>query len=307
MNPSMTAAAGFLLLVLPLSVAAAQSQGGTEVTMKNAPGAVTSVPVRMTIDPSMGGRIVSFTLDGFEFLTGTNIHPDNFGSTFWPSPQSMWNWPPPPALDNKPYESMQKGPGLSLVSEQDLNTGLQVQKEFRPGTKGRIQPTYTIINSGTESRKAAPWEITRANKGGLLFFPAGKTPVGKKHFDPARLEVLNGVIWYQDEKERPSGNRLSIADGSEGWTAYAIGGRVLIKKFRDVAPEDNAPGEAEVSLYVSGEADYIELQGPYREIKPGERLSWSVEWIAVETPPGLVVEKGSAELVDFVRGIVRHL
>jgi hypothetical protein len=84
---------------------------------------------------------------------------------------------------------------------------------------------------------------------------------------------------------------------------------VLIKKFRDVAPEDNAPGEAEVSLYVSGEADYIELelQGPYREIKPGERLSWSVEWIAVETPPGLVVEKGSAELVDFVRGIVRHL
>jgi hypothetical protein len=165
---------------------------------------------------------------------------------------------------------------------------------------------YSITNISDEIKKAAPWEITRVHKGGLLFFPIGEGQVGNKHFGPAPTDVLDGIVWYKDEKEKPKESELSIANGSEGWAAYAIDGRVFIKKFPDVKPEDQAPGEAEVSIYVDATSDYVEfeIQGKYGAIKQGDRISWSVEWFAANIPANIKVERGSKELVEFVRNII---
>ncbi len=262
----------------------------------------------LTIDPEAGGRVVSFTHTGRELLTGKEIHPENYGSTFWSSPQADWNWPPPAALDSMPYTVETRDGTEHFISGTDPLTGFRFMKSVAPGVDGWIRLSYSILNAGPSHRKAAPWEITRAPKGGILFFPLGATPVGKKHFDPVPAEVTGGIVWYTDPATRPPADLLSIADGAEGWIGYALNGTVFIKRYHDIAPDLQAPGEAEVLMYVSALFDYIEIevQGPYRSHGPGEQSDWQVEWTACDLPPSVRCEQGSQSLVEFVRSVVRR-
>jgi hypothetical protein len=210
-------------------------------------------------------------------------------------------------LDNEAYQAVNQGKSILLTSGKDLVTGLQFMKEFSTGNKGRLDITYSIINVSQKVRKAAPWEVTRAHKGGLLFFPAGETELGKKSFDKAPAETINGIVWYKDDKTRPEKSLLSIDDGSEGWIAYAIDGKLFIKKFDDIKPAMFAPGEAEISFYISYEADYIEIevQGEYKSLNPGEKYDWKVRWTGADIPSNIKVEKGSKDLAEFVRKMIK--
>ncbi|MFZ1976619.1 MAG: DUF4380 domain-containing protein, partial [Bacteroidota bacterium] len=203
---------------------------------------------------------------------------------------------------------LETGSGLlRMKSEKDTQTGLQFTKEFASAQNGKIRLTYSMFNASDTIQKTAPWDISRLHRGGLLFFPLGEGSVGVKHFAPVPTEVLDGVVWFQDTKERPKENELSIADVSEGWAAFAIDGKLFIKKFTDIKQAQAAPGEAELSIYVSNEADYIEfeIQGQYTTLTPGVKMTWNIEWIAVDIPETIRTVKGSKELVEFVRRIIR--
>jgi hypothetical protein len=260
----------------------------------------------MTIDPETGGRIISFKLNDYEFLISRDTNPEAFGSTLWSSPQSFWNWPPPAVLDQEPYNSEIAKNSFKLTSGKDPVTGFQFIKEISVRNDNRLHLKYSIINTTNEMRKASPWEISRVNRGGLLFFPLGETPVRSKLFEPAKIDVIDSIVWYQDEKIKTKNHHLSIADGSEGWAAYAIERKLFIKKFEDVKPQNQAPGEAEILFYMDANGNFMEfeIQGIYDVIDPGAMTTWNVEWIAVEIPSDIKVEKGSKELVEFVRKAV---
>ena len=276
------------------------------MAMRKSKFTISSGPVKMIVDRKSGGRILSLKFNDHEFLTGKAIHPEYYGSTLWSSPQSYWNWPPPPVLDSQPYSAEENGVAIQMTSAKDSLTGFQFVKEFSAGKNGWLTLSYSIINTTGEIKKAAAWEISRVFKGGLFFFPIGERPLGKKQFEPTRTDIMNGIAWYQDENERPANHKLSISDGSEGWIAYAIDGKLFVKRFRDIKPEMQAPGEAEVLFYVSAEADYIEIevQGRYEVLKPSEKALWSIEWTGMKIPSNISVEKGNQELVEFVRRVV---
>jgi hypothetical protein len=285
-----------------------QAQNKSIIISENGSYIINSGNKNMTIDPKEGGRITSFKLGNYEFLTAKSIYPVSYGSTFWPSPQSNWNWPPPLVLDSEPYQAENNGKLIKVTSGKDAATGFQFIKEFSAGKKNRLDITYSIVNITKEVKKVAPWEVTRTHKGGLLFFPIGETFTGKKSFDQALTETINGVVWYKVEKEGQKNKLLNIADGSEGWVAYAIDGKLFIKKFKDIKPAMFAPGEAEISFYISAEEEdfiEIEIQGEYNSIRPGDKSVFKVEWTAADIPSNIKVEKGSKELVEFVRGIIK--
>ena len=58
--------------------------------------------ITMTVNAAQGGKIVSYRLGDAEGLAQTRM-PNSFGSTFWTSPQSEWNWPPVAEYDRKPF------------------------------------------------------------------------------------------------------------------------------------------------------------------------------------------------------------
>jgi hypothetical protein len=91
------------------------------------------------------------------------------------------------------------------------------------------------------------------------------------------------------------------ADG-KGWLAYTAKGLLLVKRFDDLSPEQPAPGEAEIQIYVNRGRTYIELesQGAYQQLQPGESLSWTVRWYLLPYDGGAVPSEALLKKVQTI-------
>ena len=232
----------------------------------------------MTID-SKGGKILSFKYKDAEVISQIRF-PEAFGSTFWTSPQKEWNWPPVPEYDKQPYTVEVKGASLVMKSNVSPRLKYSITKEFLPDAKDNaIIVNYTITNESGETRKVAPWEITRVQNGdGLIFFDADVAKITPPNLMDFKEEY--GAAWYQPDVTNQ--NRKINADG-KGWLAYATNGLLLVKKFQDLEPSQPAPNEAEIQVYVNRGKAHIELesQGAYTTLEPGKSLTWTVRWYLV--------------------------
>nr|WP_295923356.1 DUF4380 domain-containing protein [uncultured Dyadobacter sp.] len=266
----------------------------------------------LRIDPAKGGRITSLRMDGEDFLTDSTINDFNWGSTFWLSPQSDWNWPPSPEIDNKPYQAKITDNAVVMTSLQDPKTGLVVVKEISGNADDQsFVVKYTVMNRSDSDQRVAPWEVTRVRTGGTAFFPAGKNQA-RGGLLPS-TSVSNGIFRYVYQKEKlpVKGDRQIYADGEEGWLAQLNGGRILIKKFPNITPEQTAPKEGEVELFASeltaGNPGYVEIehQGAYQTLQPGAAFSWTTTWFLRTLPADVDPSPGSRTLVDYVRKVVK--
>jgi len=260
---------------------------------------------RFAVDASLGGRIVTFSLAGRNILSGPAVDPANFGSTFWPSPQSDWNWPPPPEIDSAPYAARLAGPVLSLTGSPSAAVGLAVDKTFSAdGQTGVVTVAYTLRNCGGRARAVAPWEITRVAAGGLTFFPMGDGEPRKGFQDLLKMAIANGVAWFPYDGAAITADQKVLADGREGWLAHVDGDLLLVKSFADSLPSQAAPGEGEIEIYANAAHTYVEVenQGVLLRLAPGAETTWTVRWILRKLDPASTpVRLGSAALVDLAR------
>ena len=285
-----------------------QEKNMTQIIKQNDQYLLKFKNLEITVDPVTGGRISSLKLGNKEFLITKETNRFSYGSTFWPSPQSVWNWPPPNILDRGQYEVIDSSKKLILKSKVDNALGLQFTKEISISEEDTsAQILYSINNTSDKDKKVAPWEITRMSKGGLVFFPKGLTPPKAKSFDPIPYSESNNILWYKIKKDEELNNHLlSVSDGSEGWLAYAFDGYIFIKSFEDVLPENQAPGEGELPIYIDSKSQNVEIevQGPYTNIQPGKELRWKMKWFVREIPGNVKVETGNKELIEFVRSVI---
>ncbi|MFW6221352.1 MAG: DUF4380 domain-containing protein [Fibrobacterota bacterium] len=248
--------------------------------------------VSLTVDPHLGGRIVSLTCDGDEVLYTQG---DMCGSTFWPSPQNVWHWPPPAAIDNQPYQIEEKDTSFSILSSVCPATGLQVRKKIHIDKSGCIKISYEMINNSSQDVRFSPWEITRVCAGGTVFFPQGDDISVSSDLVPTRED---SIVWYN----RRDNKKKLFRDGLEGWIAHLAGRHVLIKSWEeDVQPVDFAPNEAEIELYSATDYLEVEVQGKYLPMSPGQTVTWDVYWRLKVVPNTIDTRIGSPALVDFVR------
>lgn len=187
---------------------------------------------------------------------------------------------PVPEYDKQPYTVEVKGASLVMKSNVSPRLKYSITKEFVPDAKeNAIIINYTITNESDETRKVAPWEITRVQNGdGLIFFDADVAKITPPNLMDFKEEY--GAAWYQPDVTNQ--NRKINADG-KGWLAYATNGLLLVKKFQDLEPSQPAPNEAEIQVYVNRGKAHIELesQGAYTTLEPGKSLTWTVRWYLV--------------------------
>ena len=233
----------------------------------------------MTVNAAQGGKIVSYRLGDAEVLSQTRM-PNSFGSTFWTSPQSEWNWPPVAEYDRKPFNAEVKNDVLVLTGEKSERFGYRVRKEFTADAKNNsISIKYTIINESGETRKVAPWEISRVPNGGILFFDAKEaTPANNMKGMDFKFEQKAAWFTLDEDKE----NRKINADG-KGWLAFSDNGLLFVKKFQDLKAGEEAPAEAEIQIYANPGKTFVEIeeQGAYTTLAAGEELDWTVTWYLV--------------------------
>ena len=241
--------------------------------------AISAGDVTMTVDAARGGKILSFKYRDREVISQTRF-PNSFGSTFWTSPQSEWNWPPVAEYDTKPFEAQLTGDALVLTGQKSERFGYRIRKEFRTDpADGAVVVTYSILNESGQTRQVAPWEITRVPNGGLIFFEASEVE-GANGMGTLPFVFKHRAAWYTLDEARE--NRKINADG-RGWLAFTDGGLMLVKKFPDLKPSEPAPKEAEIQIYVNTGKTFVEIeqQGAYTTLQPGGRLDWTVRWYLV--------------------------
>jgi hypothetical protein len=272
----------------------APTQNGSVVTFTNG-------DLSFVVDLAVGARVTTFALGSTNILTSANVDPNNWGSTFWPSPQSAWNaggWPPPPEIDNQLYTGVINGGSLVTTSSPSTALGVSVKKTFAV-TTDHVSLDYEILNGASQAASWGPWEVTRVPKNGFAFFPTGTSVVS------SGLAVTNtaGITWLDGAAISSMGKYA--ADGAEGWLAYAGNGLLFVKRFADLPDGQAGPGDGEVELYVNP-SGYIELEahGAYASIPTGTSIMWSVTWRVAKIPATTSVQVGSAELVALARSMM---
>ncbi len=262
-------------------------------------------PIKLKIDPAKGARIVEFSYRNKNLFTSPEINAINYGATLWPSPQSLWVWPPIATLDSAAYQVKQAGNNVKFISAVDESLKIQFEKQIKPNAgDSSFAIHYTIYNKHNKPVEIAPWEVARVAKGGLIFYPAGdEINIRKNNATPVPFQRIENMYWYQDKKQLPEESLLKISDGAEGWLAYAWEGLLFVKTFKDVVKEEFAPGEGDVEIFVCGDAEYMELenQGKYKELQPNEKYKWVVKWYLRQIPDNIAVKTGNMQLVELVK------
>jgi hypothetical protein len=265
------------------------------------------------VDPKAGGRISSFQIGGKEMLyTDTSNGNNNWGSTFWPAPQSVWGWPPSDTLDKLAYKVSVKGNSLWLASSPTKGkTNCQFEKTFKADEEGKfISITYNIRNTTSNQIDLGPWQITRVPSGGFAFFPTGNTPAQGALLP--LLKVENNISWFDYDSafvsKDPNAVPKLFSDGSKGWLAYVNNeGYLLVFKFADTPPSKKSPGEDEIEFYTNPNLTYTELEplGPYGKIAPKGTQQWTVKWYAKKLPKSVQAKTGNPDLVHYVEELIK--
>lgn len=261
-----------------------------------------SGPLALEVDPRDGGRIIEFSLDGRNVMVTRAESPDAYGTSFWPSPQNDWKWPPPVEIDRGAWQAEFAGSEIRLASATHAPLGLSVSQSIRLETKPPSAVIdYTLHNRGAAPRRVAPWQNTRVRPGGLTFYPSTE---GTLPHSTLKLAAKQGVTFFAHDAATMKLNQKSFADGREGFLAHVDGDLLFIKVFPDVAPNAAAPGEAEIELYVDGAGKFVEVeqQGAYVEIPAGGTSAWTVRWLLDRVPKESVVT-GNMALVERARAL----
>ena len=274
------------------------------------------------IDPAYGARVTALRVGGatgMDLIASSAVtgDPDNWGSTFWPSPQSSWVYPPTSTtsianINSQPYTAVADASSVTFTSATSVGAPMiSVVKKFSSDlTKEAVVIDYTMQNETANPVTVAPWEITRVASGGITFYaPGSGSPMpGNFPLPPAStITTAAGAVWYQNDPTDAHDYKL-FADGS-GWIAHAAGNLLLVKSFPDVPAGMAATGEAEIEVYSAKTDKYneVEQQGAVQTLTAkgttGDSLHWTVRWFArsMATPAAV----GSADLVTYVQNLIK--
>lgn len=268
--------------------------------------------VKAVIVPGVGGRVMSFALNGENILFE---NPEAWGRTlvntsngFWVGgyqcdlgpelrgiPDHKWLW-------QGPWNWRIPRPATAhVMSDPELSVGVQMDKEFvvdpDSGDLGLTQRMRNIVSNDVSY---CLWDRTLCKGGGFAFFPLNKKSrfkagwairegknvseyryEGEKPADP-RVRILEGVLVVQ-AKALPEARELKVgADSDAGWIAYTRG-RILFVKYFPVFPGGNySDGGNTVEFYCSDRVAELEPLSPEILLKPGQNYSFPEKWTFIE-------------------------
>lgn len=253
----------------------------------------------LKVDPQFGARITSFALEGQEVLIQKDTF-EVFGSTFWPSPQSAWGWPPIKAVDELPYQKTADG---SYKSQNVDTLGVTITKQFSPNSDSSFKIVYTIHNDNDTSIKIAPWEITRVASGGTTIFPTeNATYKGVKPFGELKITNKDGISLLRYDSSAIDDNKKSFAYANKNWMAQHKGSLLFIKKIENIKASESAPNESEIEIYANPNKKYIEIehQGVYKSVPAKSSYAWEVHWYLRKIENKKYTEKEYQKIIEDI-------
>ena len=266
---------------------------------------------RIVLEPALGGRVLSLTLDGREALhrnaeqetiawNGNNVrHPA--GGRFDIGPE--YHGHAREAIWFGTWTAERLGPRAARLTSPVMTTsGLQLVREFTLAEKSpHLRCTQWIRNQGARSLTTFHWGRTFVPDGGIAFaplaqggrFPRGYAvagPGGTLDFFPepeSNVRIRDGVL----EIIGPPRRAKFCFDVDPGWLAYlATSGLLFLKTFpvfRDRPYGDLAAANASIwwgsreNTPTWPEKEFpveIEPIGPLESLPPGGSVAFTEDW-----------------------------
>jgi hypothetical protein len=266
------------------------------------------------VDGMTGARVVTFSIDGTNILTGPDNHAMFYGSTLWTGPEAEWaalnpqTFTPVAGLDSDPYTmSIEQGSIIVAQSAPFLVVAkeLSATKRFSYDlAKSAVVIDYSLTNEGDTPFDIGLWEVTRVLGQGVTFYPTGAS--AETLYGSLVVTAMTGHDWIDHAGFTPGEASKVGSDGTGGWIAHvqadAAGPLLFIKQYTDIADGLAAPDQHEIEVFEQSDASYIELElhSEYGSLAAGMTHAWQVRWYLRRLPVGTDVNIGSQALIDAV-------
>ena len=281
----------------------------------------------LTVVPKIGGRTMQYNLGAHAPIYVASGEVGETPTTYTimggfftnVSPQSSWNWPPPPLLTMGAYTPtiirntadtcsvLLQGPVETTSSYPNVD-GLQFKRTvtmFAAST--RINIAMTLVNKGTTTPVPhGIWDITECTGGtqGIaydtmiwVYFPLNpKSKLG----DGRGYVCLNGFTdttqWVKNAggagimgiRYKGKAESLVGADDIAGWICYVDrrDGYTFVKRFTYVTGATYPDSGSSISVYTENNASFLEVEvkGPISTLAPGDSISMVEDWYAARSP-----------------------
>jgi hypothetical protein len=186
-----------------------------------------------------------------------------------------------------------------LTSQKDEASGVQLIRDFELTNKSgvpRLDCKQTIVNISGQPKEYCHWGRSFSPGGGICLIPlAGKSRFPSKYAMYEESATIN--VRPTDEQIRERDGFLEILapprkpklgfDSQAGWLAYAMpSGTLFVKRFA-VHPDRVYSEAASLTIsvwYPPGARIELEPIGPRERLAPGEKASFTEEWLLLEHP-----------------------
>jgi hypothetical protein len=202
------------------------------------------------------------------------------GDKVWPSPQSVWNWPPPRGFDTMAFTGAVTTASVTLVGPVDSGFGMRVVREIA------LHPTEPIMRVSStfeklrgSARQVGVWVITQVNNAERVFVPLPASTIFAKGYTnlsslPKGLVVTNGLVSLARDPNASS--KIGTDAGGVVWVGTNT--TLLIESPRSpgVGPKGFPDGGCSAEVYTNpNPTPYIELEllGPLATLATNDTLS----------------------------------
>jgi hypothetical protein len=265
-------------------------------------------PVQAVIVPSIGARVVHFSLNGENILFE---NPATAGKTMTAdNPEDLWlggyQCDVGPHTRGLPrhLQLLQEGGQWNLLKggfaahaggAPDCNVGVVIDKDFvlAPDT-GELGIMQRMRNVSTNDVSWCLWDRTLCKGGGFAFFPLNKKSRFKAGW--SQQQHANGRDYYDGDK--PGALQVRILDGvlvvtaagdvtrlgadsTAGWIAYARGKLLFVKYFPWFAHGDYSDGGNTVEVYFDQRAVELSPLSPETKLAPGREYTFPEKWLLI--------------------------
>jgi hypothetical protein len=239
---------------------------------------------------TVGPRIIGLYVKGVEdnLLAETpDIHwPTPHGEYYLHGGHRLWTAPEDPfyICPEGNISVIAEKNAVSLRSNVDAS-GLEKEISFHLDENCVIL-THRITWHGSEAIGLAPWAITQLQMGGMAILPQSQSeglqpnrnivlwPYSR--VDDGRLELCDDVILLHG---RAAQQAFKIGNyNTHGWTAYAMGNILFIKRFSVDQSKSYPDMGCNVETYVKDSCIELETLGPLTTLEPKGFVTFEETW-----------------------------
>ncbi len=228
------------------------------------------------------------------------------GHRLWLAPEEK---PLTYELDNRPVEAEEIEGGVRIRQPAGALSGCVKEWEMTMASDSdRVRVVHRIRNTGSETRRLAPWALSVMAPGGIAVIPLPrKVPHTESllpnqtwsiwsytDFADGRWTLGRDFILFRQDPNRGPG-KLGIAL-REGWAAYQLGQDLFVKRF--AFDETATYPDGGVNFEVFSNETFLEVEslGGLVDLAPGEETSHEELWELYNGTEPVVDEESASRL-----------